>query len=78
LAEALNHFNCHGLKAMAIEIPFMVYTIAASLTFNLFLYILREMMFFIKHWKEISRIAITDKRPFAYEITPRGGIKRLN
>jgi hypothetical protein len=63
---------------MAIEIPFMVYTIAASLTFNLFLYILREMMFFIKYWKEISRIAIMDKRPFAYEITPRGGIKRLN
>ncbi len=32
----------------------------------------------VKHWKEISRIAIIEKRPFAYEITPRGGVKRLN
>jgi hypothetical protein len=31
----------------------------------------------VKHWKEITRIATMEKRPFAYEITPRGGIKRL-
>lgn len=31
----------------------------------------------VKHWKEISRLAIMEKRPFAYEITPRGGIKKL-
>lgn len=31
----------------------------------------------VKHWKEISKIALTEKRPFAYQITPRGGITRL-
>ena len=31
----------------------------------------------VKHWKEISGLAIMEKRPFAYQITPRGGIKRL-
>jgi hypothetical protein len=36
------------------------------------------LLLMVKNWKEISRIATMEKRPFAYEVTPRGGIKRLS
>lgn len=31
----------------------------------------------VKHWPDITKIALTEKRPFAYRVTSRGRVKEL-
>ena len=33
----------------------------------------------VKHWQEITKIAVREKRPFAYKITARGkGLEKMD
>jgi hypothetical protein len=32
----------------------------------------------VKHWEEINKIAISNNKPFAFKISPTGGVKELS
>lgn len=35
------------------------------------------LILMVKHWRQINKIAITQKRPFAYKVTAKGNLEEL-